>query len=249
MNVSSDETVRAVKDYREEGYCVIRGAFSSQGLSAVEDWLARFCASARQTPTLEPEFEAGTDVVRKIRRLFWNDPAFWDPLLSSEGLLDLARSIVSPSPALVFHAAFMKPGDVGSKIAFHQDQALWSFTYPNAVNMWLAVTPSTVENGCIRVCRGSHREGIIEHAWLPDYPVHQAIDVDARGLVSEPVEMEAGDLLLWDRFMVHGSDANRTHQGRKGVVMVFVDAAQPDFRAKDQFLVLHAAAASRSVSC
>jgi ectoine hydroxylase-related dioxygenase (phytanoyl-CoA dioxygenase family) len=242
MTLTSDQIARAVEEYSEEGYCVIRRALSPEAVGAIDAWLDSAAARARQTPTLEPEFEEGTDVVRKLRRLFWNDPGFWRSLFDGERVFDLARTMVSPSPALTFHASFMKPAGIGSKTAYHQDQALWSFSYPNAVNMWAAITPSTVENGCMRVCPGTHRGGLIEHGWLPDYPWHPAIDIAARGLTAEPVVMAPGDLLLWHRLSVHGSEENRSPHGRKGVVMVFVDTAQPDFRAKDQFMVPRAAA-------
>ncbi len=230
-----------IEHYQREGYCLVQNAFSPGAVRNMEQWLNTASDKAQNTTTLEPEFEPsredGTRVVRKIRRLFWNDPPFWQGLLEEEGLFELARNIVSSSPALVFHAAFMKPGKVGSKVAFHQDQALWTYTYPNAANMWVAVTPSTLSNGCLHICPGSHRKGLIEHKWLPDYPNHQAIDVAALGMETKPVEMQPGDMLVWNRFMAHGSEENRSTDPRKGVVMVFTDSTQPDFRAKDLFVV------------
>lgn len=234
--------IDAVADYERDGYYVFRQALSPPALAAIEGWLDGACVRARDEKGLEAQFEdaangEGQPVVRKLRRLFWTDPGFWQPLLEREGVFDIARHLVSSAPMLVFHAAFLKPGVVGSRVAYHQDQALWQYTYPRAANLWLAVTPSTIENGCIRVCRQSHRRGVIPHVQLPDYPYHEAIDLAAAGLESTPIEMQPGDLLLWDRFTVHGSEENNSAQSRKAVVMVFVDGTQADFRATDRFAV------------
>lgn len=241
----------AVADYERDGYYVFRQALAPAALARIERWLDAACDRAPDQKELEAQFEdpASGDakpVVRKLRRLFWNDPGFWQPLLEDEGVFDIARSIVSDAPMLVFHAAFMKPGVVGSPVAYHQDQALWQYSYPRAANLWLAVTPSTIENGCIRVCKQSHRRGLIPHAQLPGYPYHEAIDLAAAGLESTPIEMQAGDLLLWDRFTVHGSEENHSAQSRKAVVMVFVDGMQADFRATDRFAVPVRSAAGRA---
>lgn len=230
-----------LSEYRSQGYCVFKNALSAQAICAIDRWLDDACDRASATPTLEPQFE-DTDqqsgrTVRKLRRLFWNDPAFWERTLANEGVFDLARNVVSAAPALVFHAAFLKPAGIGSPVAYHQDQALWTYSYPNAANFWLAVTPSRLENGCIRICPGSHLKGLIPHRANPDYPFHDSIDLEVQGLHSVPVEMDAGDVLLWDRYIAHGSEANRSAMNRKGVVMVFVDSLQPDFRVTNCFLV------------
>jgi ectoine hydroxylase-related dioxygenase (phytanoyl-CoA dioxygenase family) len=227
--------------YQRDGYCVFKQAVSPPSIKTIGKWLDSACERAADTPTFEAQFENQAQPraaeVRKLRRLFWNDEAFWRQLLGAEGFFGLVKRIVSPDPALVFHAAFLKPASVGSKVAYHQDQALWKYNYPNAANLWLAVTPSKVRNGCIRVCPGSHKKGVIPHIAVPDYPHHDSIDLVANGLVSHPVEMDAGDVLLWDRFLVHGSEANTSPEARKGVVMVFVDGSVKDFKATDAFFV------------
>jgi hypothetical protein len=49
--------------------------------------------------------------------------------------------------------------------------------------------------------------------------------------------MAQGDVLVWHRYMVHGSDPNPEPEDRLGMVVVFVDAACSNFQAKDVWRV------------
>jgi ectoine hydroxylase-related dioxygenase (phytanoyl-CoA dioxygenase family) len=137
--------------------------------------------------------------------------------------------------ALTFHASFLKPPRVGTPVALHQDQALWKYDYPNAISVWVALTPAKRHNGCLIGCPGSHVGGAVPHAQMSDHPWHEGVDWRAAGL-SEPVpyELEAGDALVWDRHFVHGSGPNLSADPRWGMVMVFIDRTQPGLRTTDR---------------
>jgi ectoine hydroxylase-related dioxygenase (phytanoyl-CoA dioxygenase family) len=93
------------------------------------------------------------------------------------------------------------------------------------VGVWLAVTEATLENGCLHVVPGSHREPVHEH--VPDrrpganYGYVEIVDHDMGA--AEPVLMDPGDLLLFDSHLMHRSTDNES-TGRRGA-MVFHYAA------------------------
>jgi len=47
--------------------------------------------------------------------------------------------------------------------------------------------------------------------------------------------MSAGDIIIWHRYLVHGSGPNLSNQDRIGMVIVFADTSRPDFKAKDVY--------------
>jgi ectoine hydroxylase-related dioxygenase (phytanoyl-CoA dioxygenase family) len=46
-------------------------------------------------------------------------------------------------------------------------------------------------------------------------------------------ELAPGDLLIWDRHLVHYSEANQSEEDRVGLVMVLADAQYADEKARD----------------
>jgi ectoine hydroxylase-related dioxygenase (phytanoyl-CoA dioxygenase family) len=45
--------------------------------------------------------------------------------------------------------------------------------------------------------------------------------------------MNAGDVILWHRYMAHSSGPNLSNRDRMAMVMVFADAGRPAFQAHD----------------
>src|SRR5271167_978785 len=85
---------------------------------------------------------------------------------------------------------FKNPGVWGQP--WHQDSLYYTFTRMPQVGVWLATSRATVENGCLFVAPGSHREPI--HEVIPDrrpganYGYLEVIDYDFANAV--PVLMD-----------------------------------------------------------
>jgi ectoine hydroxylase-related dioxygenase (phytanoyl-CoA dioxygenase family) len=233
---------RALSSYRTSGWAVLRKVLTPQLRESAAGWLREAAARAEGEPRLEPEFEPraldGRRAVRKLRRLLWNDLPFWTDWLRRAGIFKLGGAFVGDDPAVVFHAAFLKPRAVGSRVALHQDQALWGNDYPDAVSVWIALSDSGERNGCIQLCPGSHLLGLIPHRDDPEYPWHPCLDPERDGLPApQNVPTSAGDVLAWHRYTVHGSGPNLTQEDRVGMVVVFANASAPNFKARDLFRV------------
>ena|ERR1700686_2315389 len=224
--------------YETQGWAVFSDILHPSLRNSAVKWIHAAEARAGEDSALEPEFEPetlkGQLSVRKLRRLLWNDTPFWTDWLAQSGILELGASFIRGEPAVVFQAAFLKPGIIGSKVALHQDQALWTYDYPKAVSVWIALSNSTQRNGCLKLCPGSHLRGLIPHRSDPKYPWHPCLDPDLDSLpAAQEIPMAQGDVLVWHRYMVHGSEANVSGEDRIGMVVVFVDAAASNFKAKD----------------
>jgi ectoine hydroxylase-related dioxygenase (phytanoyl-CoA dioxygenase family) len=120
---------------------------------------------------------------------------------------------------------FKNPGAWGQP--WHQDSYYFPFDPPRpVVGVWLAVTEATIDNGCLHVLPGSHREPVHDH--VPDrreganYGYVEIVDHDLAS--SEPVLMAPGDLLVFDSHLMHRSTDNRS-SGRRAAMVFHLAAA------------------------
>ncbi len=124
---------------------------------------------------------------------------------------------------------FKAPGAWGQP--WHQDSFYFPFDPPRPiVGVWLAVTEATLENGCLHVLPGSHREPVHEH--VPDrrpganYGYVEIVDHDMDAAV--PVPMQPGDLLLFDSHLMHRSTDNTSDGIRGAMVYHYAPTATVD---------------------
>jgi phytanoyl-CoA hydroxylase len=113
---------------------------------------------------------------------------------------------------------FKNPGVVGQP--WHQDSLYFDFTLQPQIGVWLALSRATLENGCLWVLPGSHREPIHRH--VPDrrpqanHGYLEIVDHEFDGRM--PVTMEPGDVLFFHSFLMHMSTDNVTDYRRSAMV-------------------------------
>jgi ectoine hydroxylase-related dioxygenase (phytanoyl-CoA dioxygenase family) len=124
---------------------------------------------------------------------------------------------------------FKNPGAWGQPC--HQDSYYFPFEPMRpVVGAWLATTEADLENGCLWVVPGSQLEPVHEH--VPDrrpganYGYYEIVDHDLSGAV--PVELRAGDLLLFDSFLMHFSTDNVSARRRGAMVCHYAASATVD---------------------
>ena len=137
-----------------------------------------------------------------------------------DDVLDRVAELVGPRlDCFLSQFIFKNPGAWGQP--WHQDS--WYFPFEPArpiTGVWLAVTEATLENGCLHVLPGSHREPVHEH--VPDrrpnanYGYVEIVDHDMARSV--PVLMDPGDLLLFDSHLMHRSTDNHSDGFRAAMV-------------------------------
>src|SRR5207248_2286904 len=108
--------------------------------------------------------------LRKLSHLAWHD----EVLLAHArrpAITDRIASLLGPDLKLYQDQVFMKPPGVGSRQPYHQDQP-WGFQIDPPelmVTCWLALDDVTLENGCMRVLPGTHRNGALPREVVEEY--------------------------------------------------------------------------------
>ena len=170
--------------------------------------------------------------VSKIFKLHRDEPTYRS-FIQGEPVLDLAAELIGPSlDSFLSQFIFKNAGALGQP--WHQDSYYFRFDRSPQVGIWLAVTEATLENGCLYVLPGSHREPVHEHV-LDSRPganlgYVEIVDHDMAGAV--PVTMKPGDLLVFHSHLMHRSVDNQSSGLRAAMVYHLAEAGTTDRDAK-----------------
>ena len=141
-------------------------------------------------------------------------------------ILDMVEQVIGPNFALWNSSFFAKPAKVGRKTPWHQDGEYWPIRPVATCTAWIAIDDATIENGCLRVMRGSHKEKQLrphDTNNSPDLTLNQelpATEYDENNAVD--LVLQAGQMSLHDIFLVHASEPNRSDKPRRGMTLRFM---------------------------
>ncbi len=112
-------------------------------------------------------------------------------------------------------------------VSWHQDTVYLKFE-PVIHTCWLALTPATVENGCLMVIPASHRWGDLQHkeAKNSDSMLTRGhyIAEDFDKTKAFPVVLEPGEAVILHTAIVHASEPNHSTDRRIGMLIDFMPA-------------------------
>ena len=161
--------------------------------------------------TVEPEsVELG---VRKLFRMTLHNELFRS-LAHHPVMVGIAVELIGRDVALFQSMLLMKPPRFGGQKVWHQDNAYFRLEPNDVFGFWIALDDTDVENGCMHVIPGSHREGIGEHGGV----------ADDYGLSSAPAQnnaiacvMKAGDALVFHGETYHYTPPNKSDRRRRAL--------------------------------
>lgn len=138
--------------------------------------------------------------------------------------LDAVAQLLGPDIALThnqFVTKLPQSGASASAIPLHQDDGYGTLDPPDDITVWVALTDTTRDNGCLVVAPGSHVDGIVEHRVAAHNPAfREASSVDV-----VPLELAAGEAVAFSGLLLHGSGDNTTAEER---VALFARYCRPD---------------------
>lgn len=112
-------------------------------------------------------------------------------------------------------------------ISWHQDSAYYSNwqRWP-MVTAWIALSDSTIENGCMRVIPGSHTAGMMTHRERPSATNLLSRSQEIQAHIDETnamdVVLRAGEMSLHHCSIIHGSGPNKSYARRIGFIVRYV---------------------------
>jgi ectoine hydroxylase-related dioxygenase (phytanoyl-CoA dioxygenase family) len=135
-------------------------------------------------------------------------------LIRLPNVRELVGKIYGELSDAVFNSSyFAKPKLIGLETKPHQDNAFFCMSPPEIATCWIPLTFADTSNGGLYYFAGSHQAGNLPHAPEGNLGASMCInseyvDVVASRYPKQYVSIEAGDCILHNPLVVHGSDAN-----------------------------------------
>jgi ectoine hydroxylase-related dioxygenase (phytanoyl-CoA dioxygenase family) len=211
-----------IEHYRREGWVIPSFRLAAPRMAQMRDELD---ALLRDNPGVRPEklvsahVEGDNGEGVRGRRQFLE-------LAQDPQLVELVSGVIGDDVILWGCHVFCKPPAEGYETPWHQDGHYWPIRPLATCTVWVALEPSTVENGCLRVIPRSHRDRVLHehlHEDRTDLTLNQRM---ADGTFDEAaavdLELQPGQMSLHDVYMIHGAKANTSRQRRTGVALRYM---------------------------
>lgn len=142
-------------------------------------------------------------------------------------IVAVAADLLGPDVLLWDAKLWPKPATSRSFVSWHQDATYVGLRpLDKVLTIWVALTDSTPENGCVAVLPGTHRSGQVTH-----HDTHAEANLLSRGQVVDtaidetqavPMPLKAGQLSVHHMHLLHGSSANPSGSKRLGISINYI---------------------------
>ena len=206
-------TVDQVAQYRDQGYVSPVRAFPEAEAHAARDRLEH----------TERIHGLPADRRRKMHLyLKWVDEIVHHPRI-----LDAVEDLVGPDILLYHLTLWLKEPRTDAFISWHQDATYFGLSPAEHVTAWVALSPSSLESGCVQVVPGSHLGGQAAHGQERNaanmFATGQSLEVPADTPLDTLV-LRPGEFSLHHTHLFHSSMPNRSDDRRIGLGISYIPA-------------------------
>ena len=162
-------------------------------------------------------------------------------LVTHSTVLDTIEDILGPDILVHSSRIFYKHPRDNSFVSWHIDGRYTGMNSYKMPTVWIALSDSIAENGCLRVVSGSHKQNFYPFVERPsenNLEYHgQEITVPVDDSKIVPLILKPGEMSIHDSNMIHGSEPNRSDVCRIGFSVSYMtpeprSSALPIVRAR-----------------
>lgn len=151
-------------------------------------------------------------------------------LIRSPRILDMVEGLIGPDIMVWSTDWWIKEPRSPSFVSWHQDSQYWGLDTTRLVSIWIALSPSTLESGCMRVLPGSHLGPDLRHedTYHDDNMLTRGqsiAGIDDTKAVN--LEVQTGECVAFAFRIAHASRPNSSDERRIGLAIRYLP---PDAR-------------------
>ncbi len=148
-------------------------------------------------------------------------------IVSRPRLLDAVEDLIGPDILMYQNGAWFKEPETNAYVSWHQDSTYYGIDPLEMVTCWVALSPASVESGCMQVLQGSHKRGQLPVEYsevtadnLLASGQNTLIDKDEAAIVAMP--LRPGEMSMHHACSVHSSLPNRGTDRRMGFSIAYM---------------------------
>jgi len=138
-------------------------------------------------------------------------------LCSHPAIVQRVACIYGPD-LLLWRSHFFNKERGAAEVPWHQDLHYWPLEPMITISAWLALDEATVENACVQIVPGAHKQ-VIPHVKAPPEMLFRQM-ADPNYISTQPVidmELQPGQFFLFNEQTLHHSAANTSNYRRIGL--------------------------------
>lgn len=152
-----------------------------------------------------------------------------DEITTRPEILDQVEEMIGPDIVVFSASLFIKEAQSPQYVSWHQDLTYWGLSGAEEVTAWVALSPATVESGCMRMIPGSHRYQLVAHTdtFKSDNLLTRGQQLAVNFDESEAVDvvLAPGEFSLHHGYTFHGSRPNLSNNRRIGLSISYVSTS------------------------
>lgn len=223
-----------LKAYRRDGYVVMEQLFAPDEIALLRTTAEREMPGAQ---ILTKQDRDGNKVALKMWGHAGDD--IYGMFSRDERMVAAAEQVIGEEVYLYSAKMILKDARDGGAWEWHQDYGYWynnGCLLPEMTSLSIAVDQNSEENGCLKVLRGSHALGRLDHERRNEQYVAESERVQAAlghfEIISVP--LQPGDAILFHANLLHRSDANHSDKRRWNFICSYNGVSNRPFkRARD----------------
>ncbi|MXV52481.1 hypothetical protein GS399_16015 [Pedobacter sp. HMF7647] len=214
-------TKEELASYNENGFLIIKGILKQEGI----DQMRKECMAAWEKE--KEGFDPNKSWLQNslLVNIHHQAPTVRDYYFEGP-LIGVANQLIGPNvKGATSQLTFKMKGNT-KPFGWHQDNGYGELEPYNALTTLTALDDTDRGNGCLWLIPGSHKQGQIRVEQDEAQKKSQSeIVVDADDSLAVPMEMKAGDSLIFNCWMLHKSDGNySTDRDRRILFLRYADA-------------------------
>jgi ectoine hydroxylase len=214
-----------LESYETDGYVIVKHMFDKEEIELLSK-------TARQDQEMDKKsFGKADGGGGTVRLSLWNHPGdgIYGMFARSKRIVDSVEQLLDGEVYHYHSKMILKDAKVGGAWEWHQDYGYWyenGVLFPQLCSVYIAVDPSTKENGCLQVLKKSQLMGRIDHGKTGDQAGADLDRVNEAMKVLDLVycEMEPGDVLFFHPNLLHRSNQNRSDNPRWSMICCYNSA-------------------------
>jgi phytanoyl-CoA hydroxylase len=228
--------VKIKNEYENNGFTVKPQLISAEEIREITNDLDDYLKTAHAEFQGREINYASKGVLNSIHNM--NNWHWVKELQARSNLRQLAEAFLEDEPEDFGAELFAKPAKVGLKSPMHQDNFYWCIDDANALTIWIALDDADKENGGIFYFEGSNHLGNLEHtpSFAPGSSQTLKYPEGMNYFEKKYPTLKAGDCLVHNTLVVHGSNANVSDRNRRGLTIRYKSASSKiDAEAKKKY--------------